>query len=260
MLTIKTAETGKLRLAELIEFGNTVLDLFRRIDPKQKLLVNRIKSLVAALTPLDKGFTENAGETLQAEMRPQDSQRMATIRGLKKSIQAESFREETKIQQQSAMMLKSLSHYATNLSRLSLPHKTILIRKMLEEWSTNTDYAAAINDLGLTRWVTDLTSKNNLFYEDQLEKARKTAPTEKTQNLKKALVKVYRELVKDVESVARVDDEDTSIVALIHELNGIIDMYNVPVSNRVGRKKKEVVEESPPAPMPMEDFEQVVSF
>ena len=250
MNTLKNADLSKFRNGEFLEFINVVNDFYKRVNPTQKILVKRLGDLSNALQTMDASFSNNMEESLISGLKPLDVKRMDNLKGLKRFLQSELYRPEEARKRQATLLLKSFDQFGSKMRGLTLPHKTLLIRKLLEEWSQNNKLTEAIQNLGATSWVEALTELNIIFYDEYFNKATATTKGPGFKSLRKDITKIYQELMKDTESVARVEDDNAMISGLIQEMNGIIEMATEPIQNRKGKRKTEKVPDaSPPAPV-----------
>lgn len=124
-----------------------------------------------------------------------------------------------------------------NISVLAYDEETVSIRKLNAELTTN--YAADVQLLGLTGWLTELTNKNDAF--DALMKQRYTEDSGKTtlriKPLRLEVDEAYRKISKRIDALIEVNGED-AYKDFVLELNKRIDKYNNIIARREGSNSK----------------------
>jgi alanyl-tRNA synthetase len=248
MLTIKRPLLGNYRNAEFLQLMTTILEFFKSVKDKDPLLEERIAELERVIQIMKDVFLDHKADSVTAEMRPLDTDRVDTVKGLKKFLESEYYRVNPEKKNYAALLLKSLDQYCDNIARMSYQHKTAVIDKMLEEWSSNETIVNAINGLNANSWVNDVREKQSTFYNLYVAKAKASSPSLQSIKLKADIKKVFYNLIEDTNSLARVSPDKQNYINLITELNGIIDTNNAPVFNRKGRRKKVVVPPASAAP------------
>ncbi|MBK8548186.1 MAG: hypothetical protein IPL63_12710 [Saprospiraceae bacterium] len=247
MTIIKRPLLGNYRNAEFLQLMTTILEFFKSVKDKDALLEERIAELERVIQIMKDVFLDHKADSVTAEMRPLDEERIDIVKGLKKFFESEYYRVNPEKKNYAALLLKSLNQYCDNIVKMSYQHKTAVIDKMLEEWSSNETIVNAINGLNAASWVDDLREKQSIFYNSYFAKAKASSPALQSIKLRADIKNVFDNLIEDTNSLARVSPNKQNYINLITELNGIIDTNNEPVANRKGRRKKEVV---PPTPAP----------
>ncbi|MFZ1702792.1 MAG: DUF6261 family protein [Saprospiraceae bacterium] len=246
MKKLNVAVLHRFRNGEFLQFMTTVLDLYKEADAKSLQMEGRVDELDRALSKMRDVFMDSKGESINAELRPLDNERIMAVKGLKKFLQSESYRTDLVKKKQAMQLLKSYGQYCDGIDRLSYQHKTAIITKLMEEWTEDPENSAAISSLGGSTWIDDVKTKNDQFYIEYFSKAKTSTTSLLTTKLRGEIKTAYNELVTDTMSFARVVIDKQVYFTLIDKLNGVIDVNNEPILNRMSRRKKEVVGPSPP--------------
>ena len=85
----------------------TVLDLYKEADAKSLQMEGRVDELDRALSKMRDVFMDSKGESINAELRPLDNERIMAVKGLKKFLQSESYRTDLVKKNQAMQLLKS---------------------------------------------------------------------------------------------------------------------------------------------------------
>lgn len=107
---------------------------------------------------------------------------------------------------------------------------------------------AALTELGLSSWVTELAIVNNNFNNTYLQRTTELAQSNPN-NIKQLRVTAnekYNELKDMLEGQAIVNKTSPVYATTINSLNALIDQYNTTLTARAGRKGGDESNEAPP--------------
>ena len=236
---------------EYIQLMIGVIGVFKNEDPQRLSLNDLVEKLITEVNVLNDGFMESKGETMRAALMPLDERRISSARGLRLYLQSETLNPVSDRQKAAEALYKSYLQYCDGLSKMTLPNKTAVVNRMLQEWSSNPVLAEAVKTSGAVQWVETLTRENELFSQNYFTKSKAKTRDKKTKDARVAVKLAYEELVTITEAYAKVAADTGPYRNLIRELNSVISNNNNQVDHRgYGRKKKS---DKPADPMPTRD-------
>ncbi|MFZ1706007.1 MAG: DUF6261 family protein [Saprospiraceae bacterium] len=241
MIKINSATLGSFRNGEYLQFMKNVMVIYGKYDTKKLKLDHRLAELANATESMNAVFMNVTAHEITPELKLLDTLRGNTIKGIKWFLESQQLRLEPEKIKAASQLLANYKSHGESIERLSYQQETAVMDALLYDWTNMTALMDAIITLDLTDWVNQLITQNREFDQKYLERAETSIPPTQMET-KKALIKVaYDELSKDIQSLARVDDNKAIYIEIIEKLNGLISRYKTSANLRIATRRKEKV-------------------
>jgi hypothetical protein len=232
-LEFNTQELHDYNVGDHLEFHKSMLLIFLKYgiainDPElladyQKIVIEEEKSFKLGLRS---EFTEKKAII--------DYKRDRGLTGLGSMLRAATKHFDPEISDNAKYVLILFKSYG-NLVNADYDAETAGIDSLIARLNSS-DYAHAVQVLGLAPWIAELEKYNNLFKsyaaETELEQVKK--PTISAKAIRKATDEAMRKITKRVTSLINLNGPD-EYVPLVTEFNIHVDHYNNLVHERHGR-------------------------
>jgi len=230
---ITSLNLANLRNAEFLQFCALVSGLVVANDPfnlKFPAQHTLFKSRLDETTGLFK--LEKVSPATQ-ELVLLDERRDRAMNGLTDLISGYCNHFDAEIAQAANLLAVNLNLYGAGVSRLNTQAETSTISGIVNDWETNAGLAAAIAKLGLTGWVAELKTANQLFEQKYLQRTQEygAANPDTLKAKREEATAAYYELRKFIDSNS-VIKPSASREKLISELNALIGQYSELISSR----------------------------
>lgn len=249
-LLLKPAHS-RYTIGEYIQLMTGVIGVYKSVDAQALSLDDSVEKLNVAVNLLNDRFVESKSETLRAALLPLDESRITSARGLRLYLQSETLNPVSERQKAAEVLYKSYMNYCDGLSRMTLPNKTSMIDRILQQWASNPVLAEAVQTSGAGQWVETLTRQNETFSQNYLTQSKTKTRDKKTKDARAAVKLEYEDLVSITEAYAKVAPNKDPYLNIINELNNVITNNNNQVDHRGYKKKKKT--DIPSAPTPERD-------
>jgi hypothetical protein len=122
-----------------------------------------------------------------------------------------------------------------NIIALDYDGETATIESLIARLNSPT-YLPAVQNLNLGPWITELTNQNNLFksYVNVVNQEHLTKPSIKTVTARRETDAAYKNIVTRITAFIALNGE-TNYVALVNEINVILEHYKILVHEHYGR-------------------------
>ena len=240
---ITAIDLAKLRNAEFLQFGATFSGLVVANNP---VVLNVVAQHTAFKLKLDETsglFKLERVSPITQELVLLDERRDKAINGLTAVINGFGNHFDAATSQAANLLTGSLNLYGVGVARLNTQAETSTINGIVNDWETKPELIAAITKLGLTGWVAELKTANQLFEQKFIQRTQEygAANPDTLKAKREEAMVAYYELRKFIEANSVVNPSE-AYVKLINELNALIDQYNELLSSRPA--------ESAPEPAP----------
>ena len=239
---------SRYQIGEYIQLMTGVIGVYKSVGTQALSLEDRVEKLNAAINVLNDGFMESKGETLRAALLPLDESRVTSARGLRLYLQSETLNPVSERQKAAAALYRSYMQYCDGLSKMTLPNKTAVIDRMLQEWASNPVLAGAITTAGAGQWLETLMRQNEAFSQNYFTKSKTKTRDKKTKDARAVVKLTYEDLVNITEAHAQVASNTEPYLNIIRELNSVITNNNNQVDHRGYKKKKKTDKPADPTP------------
>jgi polyhydroxyalkanoate synthesis regulator phasin len=175
------------------------------------------------------------------EISAQDSVRDSIFRGFDDAVKSAENHFNADKRKAAERIRVVLDHYG-NIAAKSFDQETAAIDDLERELNDN--YAADIQLLGLTDWLTQLDAENQKFKTLMSERYAETAkrPSTRMKAARSETDKALRALLDMVEALAAVNGAD-AYLPFINELNAVSERYKNQLAQAAGRRAKTKTEE-----------------
>lgn len=230
----------KLRNNEFVQFFKLLVDIINSNDAEVLKVKSQLDELADLLASLNAIFKPEPGSAITRELQEIDARRDAAIRGIEMKIKSLSYHFEPKKKSAAQILSNSLSAYGSSISRMNYQAETSTITSIIKKWEGDNKLISSLEILNLTNWVLELKIANNLFEERYIARLKEDAeePEQKTIDLRKQIIKSYRNLTAHLQSHATLSGND-SYEDVISQINQLIEQYNKLVATRGPNKEED---------------------
>ena len=230
---ITAIDLVKLRNAEFLQFVATYSDIVAVNDPAALNVVAQYAAFKLKLDEMSELFKRERSSSFTQALVLLDERRDNAITGFTAVINGYCYHFDTETKQAAKLLNDCLILNGVGIARLNLQAETSTINGIVNDWETNPGLSAAITKLGLSEWVAELKTANQLFDQKYLERTREYgAANPNTLKAKRdETMVVYYELRKFIEANSVVNPS-AAYEKLISELNALIDQYNLLLNTR----------------------------
>jgi Family of unknown function (DUF6261) len=246
---IAILQLARLRNSEFIQFINDVLGIVSLNDPQALLVLGQFNALTAEKDVLQSLFNKEQASALTDELITLDEQRDNLLNGIIALVQGYSYSQDP-LQKKSALALQvNITSYGTGIARENYQSETTIITKLLNDWTTMPELAAAIALLNLSTWQTQLAAANAAFNAKYLARTQEigSAPPDSLKEKRASATDAYTDLRDFINSYFTINKGVAPFGKVTNELNALVDQYNRLVAGR-GKGNNP---EPPPTPQPV---------
>jgi hypothetical protein len=230
----------QLRNAEYIEFQRSTLEIVNTQAIVKAAVLTQYNAGSAALAKLNDAFINDPASPITAEITALDASRDKMVTGL--VVLTDGFTYSPNADQAAAAekLARNLKIYGKNIARQGLNAETTTIDNIINDWTNQTPLADAVTTLGLTDWLTALTTVNTQFRTKYA--ARTTAIAIEDQErplsvteLREAATATLIDLFKKLDGYYAIHGDATPWGVVAAQVNALIDQYNATIAIRKGR-------------------------
>jgi hypothetical protein len=233
-MKIETITTQRLRNNEHFQFHTEFRDLVTGARPEMLNIEDSFETYLVCYANEDVAFQKIVKSATTAEIEAADKSRDQIYRGMADTNKAAVNHFDGEISA-AARRLKIVFDTYGNLSAKPLNEETSAIYNLLQELTGN--YAADVQKVGLSAWVTQLDVENKAF--DALMKSRvdeQAAKTElKMKQTRNDTDKAYAVIVERINALIVVEGA-ANYETFVRKLNIVINTYKNLLAQRKGKK------------------------
>jgi Family of unknown function (DUF6261) len=243
---IKGIALQTLRNAEFLQFLKLVLSIFSANDPAVLQVLEQFNALEAAKSNVELLFNKDQASAHTDEVAALDAKRDDLINGIIALVQGNTYHFDAAIKKQALALQTNIASYGSGIARENYLSETAILDKLINDWETKPELAAAIVALQLSEWKTQLASANAAFNAKYLERTKElgAASPEKLKEKRQEAANAYLELRDMLVSYANINKKKPPFGNAVNELNALIDQYNSLLASRKGGGN----EPEPPTP------------
>jgi hypothetical protein len=236
-MKIKNIRLLHLRNEEHFQFITEVKDLISAVGADALKIAAQYAVFLPRYADEDEALKKIVKSATTADIEANDSVRDTTFRGLADTCKAalNHYDPETAA---AARRLQVVFDTYGNVAAKSINAETAAIYNLLQE--LNGSYAADVNTIGLTGWVTKLAADNSAL--EALVKARNNENAAKTHlRMKECRAETdnaYHEIVRRINALIVVDGE-AAYTVFVNRLNEYIDKYDIHRSPKKPKKTED---------------------
>jgi hypothetical protein len=243
---ITVIDLAKLRNAEFLQFGTTISELIDANHPTELNLTVPQTTFKQKLTETSALFQLERANPFTQELVLLDDRRDKAMYGLVDCINGYSNHFDPETARAANLLKVNLSLYGTGVSRMNTQAETSTIYGIINDWESKPELSAALAKLGLTSWIADLKTANQLFEQKYIQRTQAygAANPDTLKSKREETLVAYYELRKFIEANAVVHPSAVS-EKMISELNALIDQYNELIRTRLAEPVTEQTAANP---------------
>jgi hypothetical protein len=250
-MTIQAIDLIKLRNSEFIQLHKDLLNLVHLNDETVLICKPQYDAMVAIVAVIEAIFKTDQGSNTTPIIEALDARRDTALTGISKNI--DSYLNHFVVAKVNAanVLVDYLKIYgtATAVAASSLPAETATINSLMGDVTTKANLIAAVTELGLTSWFTELKTANDLLAAKYIERTQELggANPNTIKDKRNEANEVYYKLRDMIVAQATVADNAVPYPKTINQINALIDQYNLILTNRAADAAKAKKDEEKPS-------------
>jgi len=230
---ITVIDLRNLRNAEFLQFGTLYSGLVVANNPVVLNVAAQQTAFKSKLDEMSGLFKLEKVNPLTEELVLLDERRDRAITGLTDVVKGYSVHFDAATAQAANLLSVNLNLYGVGVARMNTQAETSTIFGIVHDWETKPELSAAITLLGLTGWVAELKTANQLYEQKYLQRTQEygAANPEPLKVKREETMVAYYELRKFIEANSVVNS-GPAYEKLIGELNALIGQYNELLNTR----------------------------
>lgn len=235
-MTIQAIDIKSLRNAEYIQFQKDLLNIVHLNDETILKCKPQYDAMVAVVTVIESIFKTDQGSNITPVIEALDARRDTAVMGIFKNIDSFTHHFITAKANAANVLTEALKIYgsASNVVFASLPAETATVNSMIGDVTTKAELIAAVTELSLTTWFTELKTANDLLAQKYFERTQELggANPNTIKDKRNEANELYYKLRDMIVAQGTVAEFAVPYPKTINELNALIDQYNVILANR----------------------------
>ncbi|MEO7312930.1 MAG: DUF6261 family protein [Chitinophagaceae bacterium] len=237
---ILTIHLVNLRNNDYAQFLNDTCGILARFEPAALLVLDEYDALRGASGRLQVLLNNSRSHPLTASLKQLDARRNELLRGMQSLMTGYSRGKDLERKSMAGLLLARFAAFGKPIARQTYQNKTNKIKNIVDDWTTDSNLAAAITSLDLDGWKTDLETFNTRFNEVYINRSidEGTANPDRAKPIRKETDKLYTELRNTLEAAYRVHKrtKPEPFLSAILALNGLIGGYKEMMERRTWRR------------------------
>ncbi len=221
----------RYRHGEFLQYLVDVLTIVDKEDLNALLLQPQRDQLQTLTDQIDDLFNRSQASAITQQLIALDDRRDRAIVGIRAYIESYQYHFDPALVTASTALRNDLNRHGNNIPRLSYQEETIVLSKIIEDWSTTTELTNAVTALNLGNWITELQDANTAFAESYIDRVTETSanPTTTIIGLRIEAITAYRALLAHIQAHATLgtnaiyDELDNQISTLAGQYNQVVD-------------------------------------
>jgi hypothetical protein len=239
-MIVTAIDLRSLRNAEFLQFCATFSELVVSNDPVVLNVVVQHSTFQSKLDEMTALFKRERSSVFTQALIRLDERRDNAINGLTSVINGYCYHFDPDTIQAAKLLSDSLVLYGVGFARINLQSETSTVNGIVHDWETKPGLTTALQKLGLTGWLAELKTANQLFEQKYIERTREygAANPDTMQSKRQETMVAYYELRKFLDANAIVNPS-AAHEKLNSELNALIGQYIDLLKNRPGESTTE---------------------
>jgi len=238
---INSLMLNSLRNSEFTQYMADTLKIVAANDPATLNITDVYNTLLTANRDLEALFKAERGSAMTDVIIALDARRDNAISGMRLFINALTYHFDDAIRTSAELLDRNLSLYGPGIARENYQSETAILNKILADWTTKPEFAAAVSALQLTAWKAELDTANQAFNTQYL--ARNTemgaaVPDNTVKDKRLITTNAYYQLRDFINSHYTISNQAAPYKKVVNELNALIDQYTALLN---GRKSKPAI-------------------
>ncbi|MGH1387453.1 DUF6261 family protein [Kordia sp.] len=231
---METPVYSRYRNSELLQYMKDVLELVNANDVDSLQLTTQRDALATLIAQMDDLFQQEQSSGITQELIDLDNRRDVAFTGIKATLEASQYHFDETIKNAATSLLYNMNNYGSNIPRMNYQAETAVIDSMMSEWETEAALVAAIATLGLSDWLAELKTANQVFNNRYLARISESAanPATSFTAIRDVVISTYRELVAHTEAHATLGSNAIH-QELVNEFGALAKQYNLTINQRL---------------------------
>jgi hypothetical protein len=223
-----------LRNGEFLQFSNNVISIITDNNPDALLVTALFNPMKNATAEAEALFNKERGSSITEELTLLDERRDKAINGILLFLESHQNHFDAAISNATRVLKTNLDAHGTGIAKENYQVETTILKKIVADWTTKPELAAAVTTLGLTSWLAELDAANKAFDAKFLERNKQqgAAPTDKLKEKRVEVVAAYEKLVKRINSQFDINEGAEPFGKTVRELNVLIEKFNRLLAGR----------------------------
>lgn len=226
---------SKLRNSEFAQFTSDALELIRRNDPEALQVKAAYDDLKAGNDELNTLLNPDKGSALTGQIEAADDRRDRSVTGINLVAEGYTYHFDDALRTHALTLQRHLTLFGgASLARENYQAETASISLLVADLTDKPELAAAVNALGLSTWITELSQANKAFNDLYLSRTEEasTANLTKVRDLRKDMIQRYFKLRDRIASFYNIQEGAAPYSTVVSQLNILIGKYNDLLNGR----------------------------
>ncbi|MFO8000793.1 MAG: DUF6261 family protein [Marinilabilia sp.] len=216
-----------LQNSEFIQFTDYLLEIIKTQNPEQLKVTELHEKIRKKHELLASIYKPDRGSDITPKIQEADERRDAAINGISGALEAFTYHFRPEKRKAAGLLLREINKHGSGIARMNYQAQTGTIESITSQWKSTPEYGEAQKTLGITDWVEELDTANQVFKNYYLERLRENAenPDVQIKEIRKEIVRLYRLLLSQLEVHATLQNDEI-YEATVRSINELIDRYN----------------------------------
>lgn len=238
-----------LRNGEAVQFNTDIIDIVTANNPATLQVTLPFNEFVTTQNELSILYATDQGSDITPILQALDRRRDDAIIGIRGMADAYRYHYDPAKRAAGVSIIDNLGLYSGSIAQQSLIAETASIKNILQDWDTLPELMAAVAELQLDDWKTELQTANDLFHTQYMARNTEVAARNPNTILEKRVeaAQKYYTLRDTIGAYHLINNGINPWGKTVNEINNLIDQYNVLLASHSGQP-----EDNTPAPPPQQ--------
>lgn len=246
MKNYSLSATREVKNGEFVQFVESSVAWFDNMGEEKKLLEKPLTRLKEYLVPLGSAFQKEKKHKLTADIKSLNTARVNSWKSLKKVLQSHQLLENSEEKNAATLLFNNFNFHDNLTKRVTMPQRTASINALLSDWKEQADLVAAIDTLGIQKWVNDLTDNNAKFTAKHMERTETRITSVDMKTKRAEMTSLLTELLEDAKAYSRVSDRPEVFLNVLEKIENRATEYKLMVKMRNADRKSNKSDSGPP--------------
>jgi hypothetical protein len=231
---IAAIDVKKLRNPEYLQFSKDVLQIINNCGPAALQVVAPYHAFATITIVIDNVYRMTQGSEITAEMLLIDERRDKAIVGISKMVDSMTYYFHEDKQTAATTLSKALELYGKRIAKQNYQAETETISSLVRDITTKPNLVAAVAQLGIADWVTEMQTANTLFNTTFIARAEELG-TNKMESVSSKRVEsaaLYFKLRDKINAQYIISDGADPFKTAISKINIVVSSYQNLLTHR----------------------------
>lgn len=231
---IAAIDVKKLRNPEYLQFSKDMLQIINNIGAEALQVVAPYNAFAAITTVIDNFYKVAQGSEITSEMLLIDERRDSAVVGISKIVDSMTYHFDEAKQVAATTLSKALALYGKRIAKQNYQAETETITSMVRDLTTKPNLVAAVAQLGITDWVTEMQTANTLFNTTFIARAEELGAnaTESVGSKRAESAALYFKLRDKINAQYIINDGADPFKTAISKIDIVISSYQNLLAHR----------------------------